>query len=141
VGQLAGRAFDYIKDHPKDVAKRFWSFASSHKNFIAGRLVTGSAVTAGGGGSFGAGMTTLATAGSGIKALNNVVSQLESGKISTNSLSNPTLGGIVAAGSMGASVNFNAKTGNITATISSQTTGSIIQTRSAVLCNVNKGGC
>jgi hypothetical protein len=88
-------------------------------------------------------MGTLASIGGAINAINGVVSQLEANKIRTQSLSSQTLGTIASAGILGASVGFNAKTGNITATLSTMETGTRIpHIRSTVICNVNsKEGC
>ena len=141
VASLARHGFDYIKTHQREVASRVVSLIENNGHFVLGRAGTGVAVSALGGPFFGWPMTATAAAGGAIKALNNVVGQLEAGKFNTSALSQRTLGAISAFGISGARVNFNAKTGNITATVTSITTGSISSTRSVTICNVKKSGC
>ena len=143
VGQLASHAFNYIKEHPRDVGERLAAYFSNHKAFFAGRAGTGLGVGIAGGGMFGASMTTLAGVGSGIKALNAVVAQFEAGNVSTSSLSGRSLGTIAAFGAAGASVSFNSKTGDVTATVRTEQTGSLApKIERFKICNVNdRSGC
>jgi hypothetical protein len=143
VGQLADRAFGYIRNHPLDVLNRVGRLVLNNRAQVAGRLGTGALYTGLGGPVFGGAMTALSGFGGAIRALDGVVSQLEAGNISTRSLSDQTVSTIAAFGVLGGSVNFNARTGDLTARITTNVTGSrLTQTRTSVICNVNsKRGC
>jgi uncharacterized protein RhaS with RHS repeats len=143
VGQLTGRAFNYIANNPKESADRAGSAIMNNKAFLAGRLGAGAVVARYTGPQFGGGAAVLAATGGAIQAVNRVVGQLENGGIDSRSLSNPTLGTLASVGILGGSANFNAKTGDITATFRTQQTGTHInQTHKIVICNVNdRRGC
>ena len=137
-----GRGGTYAAQNPAQVTQYLFSQALNHKAFIAGRFAAGLGVGAltknlGVSASLGA----VALYGGAANQANRVIEQLEAGGVSADRISNGSLGrafGLAAFG--GASLNFNAKTGALTATMSAQT-GSRIS-RTVTICNVNsKKGC
>jgi len=143
VEAAASRAFQYVRSNPREMANRLMPLLSNNKAFMAGRFGAGIGTSVGGGPLFGSGMNAMATIGGGINALNNVVSQMEAGGLSSSSLSSSTLGTIASAGILGGNAKFNAKTGDVSVTMQTSQTGSrIARTESHVICNVNsERGC
>ena len=111
----------------------------NNQAYVAGRLTASAAV----GLRFraaGAGVSTAAFVGGGVRALNNVVSQMETSGIDVASLSDTTLADVFSAGGVGATVNFNAESGDLTATLRVVTTDSRMpRTNTVIICNVNRG--
>jgi RHS repeat-associated protein len=143
VSRMYKSAQEYVLSHKAEATRRLIDWGINHKAYIAGRLTVGSAVSVAGGGALGGSLTVSAAQGGALSALNAVASQMERGGFDSGRLSNSTLGSIAMLGASGASVGFDAKSGNVTATIKYQPIGSLItQTKSAVICNVRtEKGC
>jgi RHS repeat-associated protein len=143
VGQLAGRAFAYIRDNRSDAAARAGSAIRNNKAFLTGRVGAGVVVGGSTGPIFGGAAGILAAAGGAIGALNNVVAQLEAGNIDSRAFSNQTLGTMASVGILGGSLNFNARTGDIKATFRTDAIGTRLgQNYTMTVCNVNdRRGC
>jgi RHS repeat-associated protein len=136
VAALGGRGLDYLSRHPETALRFVRDFAQNNKMYLAGRF-TAAAVYAYAFAPYGVAFIPAASLGSGVNALNRVVDQLEAGRVAVN-LSDPTLSKIIGAGSIGASINFNAKTGDISASVSYTETGSRIRhTETQKVCNVH----
>lgn len=138
VDALATRAIGFARNHPREAVGAIRDFISDNKMYQAGRLTTGAAVGFGLR-QYGAAAGVGAFIGGGIRVLNDVVDQLESNQISSQSLSDSTLGQIVSAGAFGAGVRFNARTGDISiTTVRTQTGTRLRQVESRKICNVNE---
>ena len=82
-------------------------------------------------------LTGAAALGGAIRTMNNLAQQMESGGLSTDALSNNTLGGVAAIGMMGGNVRFNSATGDVIGSITVDRPGSRLpDTRTGVICNV-----
>ena len=138
VERMVDRSMDWVLDNPRQAREVMAQYASGHKAFLTGRVLTGVGVGRAFGGP-GAALGFAALYGGGVRALTNIANALEANKINTDSLSDRTLGTILAAGTMGQSVGFNARTGDITVSTRVQETGSrIVRTRTEVICNVKE---
>ena len=136
VDALADRAVSWAWGHPGQVLDMARSYVLDHKAHIAGRLAAG-ALALRYAGPAARGLSLAAFSGGGVHALNGVVSALEENRISVGTLSDRSLSSVFVAGGLGARVGFDARTGNITATISMTGTGTrLTHTRSMVICNI-----
>ncbi|MEA3044453.1 MAG: hypothetical protein QOH47_2291 [Sphingomonadales bacterium] len=137
VDSLAGRGLNWISQNPREALRMARDWALNNKAYLAGRVGFGGLASSRIGPQAGVVMTAMAGTGGAVHALNGLVGALESNRISAGSLSDRTLGGIYAVGALGGSVGFNARTGNITVTISTGEVGSRIpRITTGVLCNV-----
>ncbi len=143
VQDIAARAARYAEANPAQVARIGAELASNNRTFLAARIITGGITTGAIGGLPGVGISATALLGGGIGQLNRVVDQLESGNVSTSRITGEGASNIMAAGALGARVNFDSATGNVNASFWRPETGSNIpRVTTVTLCNVNSArGC
>ena len=143
VGDLVDRSWAAVQSNPQEAGRQLQSLIANNKAFLSGRagatILTGAAT----GPIFGPSFSGAAFAGGIFRAFSQAASAVEKGGVDAGSLSNSTLSSVAAAGLAGANVRFDAKSGNLTATTSQTTTGSLItKTKTFVICNVNtEKGC
>jgi RHS repeat-associated protein len=145
VTSLTNHGIDWVlhnRMQAYDIAKHW---ALNNKAYAAGRVGTQAAVGLAVG-RFAGPETALtlqasATTGAAYAAFGGLMSQMEKGGFDTSSMSGRTLGTIVASvGIAGASVNFDAKSGNVTGTLrADQQTGTRI-VQKMIICNVSGQG-
>ena len=137
VDHMAERALVWASQNWQQAYAIGRDYLTDNKAYVAGRVVTGAAVTLRAGQGAGRALGAMVLTGGAVRALNNVAGALEANRISTDTLSGRALGTIYGVGAMGGSVGFNARTGDITATFRTQETGSrIVDTRTRTICNV-----
>jgi RHS repeat-associated protein len=139
VTDLTNRGLRELARNPDIARERLRDFIWDNKVFSAARAGTGFAVSR----QFGIGVGGIGVAAGAVRAVSGVVGQLERGGIDSRGFSNQTLGALAAAGIAGATVKFDAKTGDLSASVRSQTTGSlIVSTKTFTICNVrSEKGC
>jgi RHS repeat-associated protein len=143
VGDMASIARRGLMENPNAAGRLIVDTIRADPAFFAGRAATGLSVGRVGGPLFGGGMGAQSAIGGGLRALNSLAGQLEAGGVSTDSIGSGALGQALGAGVMGATLNFDAKTGNISATFKVTETGSLIPRKETInICNVNsERGC
>ena len=123
VESFLNRGIKSIASNPDKAFSSLGEFILENPAFVGGRMTAGAVVGAVGGPGVSASTTTIAAIGGGVRALNGVVDQLEGSGLSTDALSDSTLGSVFLGGSLGGTVNFNAKTGDLTTTFRSSVEG------------------